>query len=172
MEYVTNAEFVSLGLTDVDKVEELKQACRHKLYSDMRSMKFDISKNVLESLLDHGFKCDEIASILNVSTRTVYRRLEMYGLTSQNFSDITDDSLDQYVDEIYQVHQNCGEVMLQGLLIQHNVRVTRQRLRDAIHRVDPRGVIDRRRRRLHRRTYYVEGPNRLWHVDGNHKLIR
>ncbi|KAK5861621.1 hypothetical protein PBY51_023003 [Eleginops maclovinus] len=26
--------------------------------------------------------------------------------------------------------------------------------------------------RLHRRAYQVAGPNSLWHLDGNHKLIR
>lgn len=27
-------------------------------------------------------------------------------------------------------------------------------------------------RRPERRTYQVAGPNSLWHIDGNHKLIR
>lgn len=31
---------------------------------------------------------------------------------------------------------------------------------------------ERRRGRLHRRVYNVIGPNHLWHVDTNHKLIR
>ena len=48
----------------------------------------------------------------------------------------------------------------------------RGRLRDAIHRVDSYGVNDRKKRRLHRRVYNVKGPNHLWHVDTNHKLVR
>ena len=26
--------------------------------------------------------------------------------------------------------------------------------------------------RLHRRVYNVQGPNHLWHIDTNHKLVR
>lgn len=39
-------------------------------------------------------------------------------------------------------------------------------------RVDPCGVQQRMRNILHRREYKVKGPNSLWHIDGNHKLIR
>ena len=39
-------------------------------------------------------------------------------------------------------------------------------------RVDPWGVQQRMRNILHRREYRVKGPNSLWHIDGNHKLIR
>ena len=38
------------------------------------------------------------------------------------------------------------------------------------YRVDPDGCEHRRRKILKRRVYEVEGPNHLWHVDGNHKL--
>ncbi|XP_046871238.1 uncharacterized protein LOC124463537 [Hypomesus transpacificus] len=40
-------------------------------------------------------------------------------------------------------------------------------------RVNPRAVALRAMsQRLHRRSYCVTGPNSLWHLDGNHKLIR
>ncbi|XP_065133039.1 uncharacterized protein [Paramisgurnus dabryanus] len=40
-------------------------------------------------------------------------------------------------------------------------------------RVNPTGAAQRAlAQRLHRRTYRVAGPNSLWHIDGNHKLIR
>lgn len=48
----------------------------------------------------------------------------------------------------------------------------RMRLRDSIHRVDGHGVENRKKGRLHRRVYNVKGPNQLWHVDTNHKLVR
>ncbi|KAF7653786.1 hypothetical protein LDENG_00078580 [Lucifuga dentata] len=41
-------------------------------------------------------------------------------------------------------------------------------------RVDPNGVLIRTLQlnpRRHRR-YSAEAPNSLWHIDGNHKLIR
>lgn len=27
-------------------------------------------------------------------------------------------------------------------------------------------------RRLQRRTYQSQGPNHIWHIDSNHKLVR
>ncbi|XP_014670828.1 PREDICTED: uncharacterized protein LOC106811640 [Priapulus caudatus] len=39
-------------------------------------------------------------------------------------------------------------------------------------RVDPAGVALRSQKAIKRRTYAVEAPNSLWHLDGNHKLIR
>lgn len=34
------------------------------------------------------------------------------------------------------------------------------------------GVEQRKKSALKRRVYSVPGPNALWHMDGNHKLIR
>ena len=34
------------------------------------------------------------------------------------------------------------------------------------------GVRERSIKLIHRRTYFVKGPNYVWHMDGNHKLIR
>ena len=52
------------------------------------------------------------------------------------------------------------------------IQVPRYRLRDILHTYDSVGVTARRKGRLHRRTYHVQGPNELWHFDTNHKLIR
>ena len=52
------------------------------------------------------------------------------------------------------------------------MNVTRMRLRDSLHRVDQEGLKRRRKRRLSRRVYNVKGPNQLWHIDTNHKLLR
>ena len=53
-----------------------------------------------------------------------------------------------------------------------NIQVQRQRVRDSMFRVNAVGVSLRTINRLHRRNYRVAGPNSLWHIDGNHKLIR
>lgn len=39
-------------------------------------------------------------------------------------------------------------------------------------RIDPSGAALRSVVSIERRTYSVAGPNSLWHIDGNHKLIR
>lgn len=46
------------------------------------------------------------------------------------------------------------------------------RIRDSLHRVNGDGVNARKKGRLHRRVYDVQGPNHLWHIDTNHKLVR
>ena len=55
---------------------------------------FDIPKSVLEGQLEEGVTIEQISSMLSVSERTVYRRMERYGLRSLNFSNISDDDLD------------------------------------------------------------------------------
>ena len=51
------------------------------------------------------------------------------------------------------------------------VHVQRQRVRVALYRVDGLNVRARLSHIIQRRHYVVPGPNSLWHVDGNHKLI-
>ena len=46
------------------------------------------------------------------------------------------------------------------------------RVREAQAHIDPEGSFIRRLRFLNRRRYSVPGPQWLWHIDGNHKLIR
>lgn len=62
--------------------------------------------------------------------------------------------------------------MIKQFLVEKGIRVPRVRLRESIHRVDDAGVSARKRGLLHRRVYNVEGPNELWHIDTNHKLVR
>ncbi|CAC5359835.1 unnamed protein product [Mytilus coruscus] len=62
--------------------------------------------------------------------------------------------------------------MLKHMLIAKGIRVQRWRLRDSIQRLDSSGAQTRKSGRLHRRVYNVIGPNHLWHIDTNHKLVR
>ena len=55
----------------------------------------------------------------------------------------------------------------------HIDQVQRWRVRDVMLQMDPAGAALRGLlKKPHRRIYRVAGPNSLWHVDGNHKLIR
>lgn len=65
---------------------------------------------------------------------------------------------------------SAGEVLLMGHLRAMNVHVRRWRLRQSIQRVA--GAEACRHQAIFRRTYSVPGPNSLWHVDRNHKMIR
>ncbi|KAK1161002.1 hypothetical protein AOXY_G19870 [Acipenser oxyrinchus oxyrinchus] len=74
---------------------------------------------------------------------------------SDLYSMISDNQLDALVTEIHHIHTNAGYKMMLGHMRSRGLRIqnfhfqTRQRPQ-----------------------YSVPAPNSLWHIDGNHKLIR
>ena len=136
--------------------------------------RYAISQQQLEYFLDLGFDCPTIASMLGVHLRTVRRRMSDYGLhVGTYYSGITDDALDGAIQEIKSDFPAVGYRMTHGILIGRGIRVQVSRVREAMRRCDPEGVALRWLRGMHsRRVYSVHGPQALWHIDGNHKLIR
>ena len=59
-----------------------------------------------------------------------------------------------------------------GQLARCGIVLQRSRIRASIHRVDPVNTALRRSVTVRRRVYHVAGTNCLWHIDGNHKLIK
>jgi len=100
----------------------------------------------------------------------LYRRLEDGISRETRYSDMSDSDLDSLVREIKRAHPNDGERLMIGHLSRYGVTVPRARLRGSIHRVDPVGT--RMRSVTIRRVYCSAGPNAVWDIDGNHKLIR
>ena len=90
----------------------------------------------------------------------------------EKYSAISDHELDYTIKQIYQDQHKMGEVMLMGHLRSKGINVQRKRLREAIHRVDPEGVEERKAKGIKKMVYEVPHPNFIWHIDGNHKLIR
>jgi hypothetical protein len=88
------------------------------------------------------------------------------------FSTVTEDELDRVVSEITKEFPHSGEGLIKQMLLGKYIKVQRWRLRESLHRVDSEGIAQRKRGRLARRVYQVQGPNRLWHIDTNHKIIR
>lgn len=132
-----------------------------------------ISEEQLSLLLSFNFKLIDIASMLQVSTSTVRRRIIEFGLEDEvNFSIVTDAQLDNIANQFSINHPNSGEKSFEGYLRHMGMRVQRSRIRSSLQRIDPRGVRNRFNATLHRRQYCVPMPNSLWHIDGYHKLIR
>ena len=119
------------------------------------------------------FTIPRISKIVQVSVRTIRRRMTEYDLSVREcYSNLTDEQLDGIVRDI-QVHfPTCGNRQMQGHLYTRGVRVQQQRVRESQRRVDPVSSVMRRLRTITRREYHVNGPGALWHIDGNHKLIR
>ena len=50
--------------------------------------------------------------------------------------------------------------------------MSEERVRSGLKRINPDGVVLYWLQISPRRSYSVPGPLSLWHIDGNHKLIR
>ena len=114
-----------------------------------------------------------IAKMLQISLRTLPRRMSEYGITQKMFqSTITELELDDKVREIVRYFPKIGYRRL-GELERQSIRITRSKARISLQRIDPVGVTERwLQGPVSRRKYSVKGPLSLWHIDGNHKLIR
>jgi len=132
------------------------------------SVEIDIDR--VEALRKIGLSLTEISKRLKISRSTLYRHLEDTDLVG--YTDISDQDLDEVIVSYKRIHPHDGERMLIGHLRSLNIHLQRWRIRDSIHRVDPSGVRQRSIKLIQRRTYFSKGPNFVWHMDGNHKLIR
>ena len=137
--------------------------------------KCKISEEQITLMLNLRFSIPEIAKLLNVSVSTVKRRMTKYGCRQRSvYSTITDDELDNLLSTIISENPQTGYKRMIGYLKVRNIIVQEKRLREALRRVDPEGVLLRslQLKVISRRKYKVKGTNSLWHIDGNHKLIR
>ena len=125
-------------------------------------------------LLSLGFSKMKISEILGVTRQTLYNKMKQSSVSGefQKYTNITDSQLDDVLKEIKAQHLTDGEVMMAGHLISKGIRVQRAHLRSSLHRIDPEGIADRRSIAVKRRVYQVGRPNEVWHLDGNHKLIK
>ena len=99
--------------------------------------------------------------------------MTLYGLSVQYlYSNMSDDELDEVTKEICIAFPNSGFRMMEGHLLSRRYRLPQVRIRESLHRVDPEGIAARWAIAIQRRRYSVMSPFSLWHIDGNHKLIR
>lgn len=130
---------------------------------------YHIPYHQLDMLISMHLSVPQIARIVGVSVSTVRRRMRDDNLSiCSTYSRITDDELDAIVQQ-----QFCGWGNRQvcGSSISLGIRVPFQRVRESQCRVGPEGSIMHRLNGIQRRKYAVQGPQPLWHIDGNHKLI-
>ena len=134
--------------------------------------RFVIPREQLVYMLDYGISLSDIAHALGVSKSTVKRRLRDYNITVRYQDVLTDGALDELVREVQAEFPNAGYRRVYSQLKARSVNVTQSRVREAMHRTDPEGVGLRWLSITPRTVYSVRGPLSLWHIDGNHKLIR
>ena len=137
--------------------------------------RYRITEEQIQFLIDRRFTVREIASLLGVGIRTVERRMNEFGLSiGRCYSTITDVELDSVVENIIRSFPNTGYKRMSGFLTSRGLRIQQNRIRSSMRRVHPEGCLLRalEMNTLQRRCYRVYGPLALWHIDGNHKLIR
>ena len=147
--------------------------CKHFFLNRVAGRpKKNVNEQQLRQFIALGYKTTQIASLLAVSRPTVYRMMRDFDINPNRYSDLSESQLDQRLSNIKGDHPNIGEVMAAGHLRAQGIKVKRSALRSSLLRVDPNGIAERRRSRLHHRVYDNPCPNYVWHIDGNHKLIR
>ena len=135
--------------------------------------RFLIAEDPLCYLLGHGFNVPTISRMMGVSVSTIRRRMADLDIRiSDMYATISDSDLDEKVREIKEYYPNHGSRMLQGQLKSQGTRVQRHRIRESLRRIDPLGCMLRWFNTVQRRNYSVPHSQWLWHIDGNHKLIR
>lgn len=156
-----------------DMITVADETHRQSRYRGPGRPRIEITEAELLNLLELQFTQVEIAKLYGCSPRTIRRRILEYDFEHLvRFSDISDQQLDELVTQFVNAFPCAGQKTLAGYLQSKTYHIQRWRIRESMFRVDPWGVEQRMHRILHRRKYKVKGPNSLWHIDGNHKLIR
>ncbi|CAB4012840.1 hypothetical protein AC249_AIPGENE23002 [Paramuricea clavata] len=133
-----------------------------------------IPKELLQLYLDYRFTFKKIGEIFGVASKTIQRRVVEFGLKSCNYTMLSDEQLDEQISDILKVFPNCGYRRMRGFLTARGLHIQWRRIEDSMKRVCPEGILMRclQFNVLKRRIYNVRSPLSLWHIDGNHKLIR
>lgn len=145
-------------------------------YTGMRGQpKLEVSKRKIQFLRELHFPWVRIAELLGISTKTLTRRRQEFQLNDEgdmNWSCIGNDDLREIMQEIMTVTPGIGQTRMLGALHSRGIRVQRWKVREMMRELDPVGTALRWRGTICRRKYNVRCPNALWHIDGNHKMIR
>ena len=135
----------------------------------------NINPEVLHDAFQRGrsISTTVLASILGIDRKTLQARKNEMGIES-GFDEISDDDLDNLIQEYRQENPTGGRSYVMGRLrAAHLLRIQRHRVIDSINRIDRlgQGMQQRVGKKKERRQYQVPRPNALWHIDGHHKLI-
>ena len=136
-------------------------------------------REIIEYYFNCGYENKVILDFLatyhenNMSLRTLKRRLREYGLRRRNIP--LDDEIIRNLIEI----ESNGPGELRGyravwhaLRIKHHIHVPRRKVERILREINPEASMQRRERRLRRRTYFSYGPNFCWHVDGMYLYVQ
>lgn len=120
-------ELNMLGVYNSSDMMKLRTECIKygpmKNQTSSQEPKYNIPKEVIESLLQSGFRVHEIAKLLSVSERTVCRRMSKYDVSVYEFSDIDDENLETEVARVTTEFPRVAESMIRQILQQRGIKV-------------------------------------------------
>lgn len=136
--------------------------------------KVRIEKEKIEFLRELRFSWTEIARMFGVCRRTLYNIRSVNGMLEGNqaFTMISDQDLIDLIKAIKRDMPDIGYNMMKGVLQARGIYVSIPRIQQSLHVVDPINTALRWASPVSQRVYGVPYPNFIWHLDGNHKLIR
>ena len=104
--------------------------------------RFDVPRDMMCFLVEHGLTTNDIPKMLSVSRRTVQRRMAEFDIREgfPRYSSISDAQLDSVIRDITNDFPNCGIKRMQGFLLERSIRVQWDRVRASMPRNDPEGV--------------------------------
>lgn len=140
--------------------------------------KITINKQQILFLRELRFTWSKIAAMYGISRKTLYNIRQRMGMREESdgdhtqFTSISDADLQEQMQAVKLIMPDAGQSMIRGVLLACGLNVPLSRLQECISVVDPINTALRWATPIHRRRYAVEAPNSLWHIDGNHKLVR
>jgi hypothetical protein len=133
-----------------------------------------IEEEKIQFLRDLRFSWTQIAVIFGVCRRTLYTIRCEYGMIGDDvrFTQISDQELRYQVEAVKRDMPEIGYNMMRGVLRSRGIHVSIPRIQQCISDIDPINTALRWAAPTSRRRYGVPYPNYIWHIDGNHKLVR
>ena len=104
---------------------------------------FEIGRENLQLYVENGFNAPRVSEMLGVSKITVFQRLRAYGLSPKSEEVyVSDEDLDKEVHlAVVKEFPYFGVRRMTGLLRSKNIKVSWQRIRNSMWRIDPNGML-------------------------------
>ena len=133
-----------------------------------------VEPEVLKEALSSGrrISISALARAIGVHRHTIRKHLDIHNIPQPAYSTITDEDLDTLLLAYKELKPASGYRYAMGFLLDHGLRVQRERVKASLRRIDGLRHVLRNHAAIDRRVYVVPYPNYLWHIDGHHKLIR
>ena len=157
-----------------ERTDDVSPCQCDRVYTGMTGQpKYQVSKRQIECLRELPFSWTRIAQLLGISTKTLRRRRQEFQIDDeQQWSSISEAELREMMREIMNITPGLGQTRMLGALKSRGIKIQRSRVRILLRELDPVGTALRWRGAICRRNYSVHCSNALWHIDGNHKMIR